>query len=135
MTTPHDSYAWNYRELATFLISNENLTEGGFEPLTKESMRGILPLSYPYAYHYYLRSGVDNSGMITSPLCLAVGIEANSFPFSMTLSINPTVNELPKQNAILPQCRGFRKLILSKWCSPTSYQIWYLNPTGFHDKD
>ena len=33
VTTPHDSYAWNYRELATLLALSESLVEGGFELL------------------------------------------------------------------------------------------------------
>ena len=39
MTTPHDSYTWNYRELVTLLTLSESLTEGGFVPLTIRSMR------------------------------------------------------------------------------------------------
>ena len=35
---PRDSYAWNYREQATFLTPSESLVEGGFEPLTTGSM-------------------------------------------------------------------------------------------------
>ena len=37
--TPRDSYAWNYRDLATLLTLSESLAEVGFEPLTLESMR------------------------------------------------------------------------------------------------
>ena len=39
VTTPRDSYAWNYRELATLLALCESLAEGGFEPLSIASMR------------------------------------------------------------------------------------------------
>ena len=34
VTAPRDSYAWNYRELATLLALNESLAEAAFEPLT-----------------------------------------------------------------------------------------------------
>ena len=47
VTTPRDSYAWNYRELATLLTLSESLAEGRFEPLTIRSNIWILPLSYP----------------------------------------------------------------------------------------
>ena len=39
VTTPRDSYAWNYRELTTLLALSEGLAEGGFEPLTIRSMQ------------------------------------------------------------------------------------------------
>ena len=39
VTTPPDSYAWNYRELATLLTLRESLAEGELEPLTIGSMR------------------------------------------------------------------------------------------------
>ena len=39
VTTPRDSYAWNYRELATLLTLSESLAEVGLEPLTIGSMR------------------------------------------------------------------------------------------------
>ena len=39
VTTPRDSYAWNYGELATLLILSEILAESGFEPSTLGSMR------------------------------------------------------------------------------------------------
>ena len=41
VTTPRDSYAWNYRELATRLTLSELLAEVGLEPLTIGSMRRI----------------------------------------------------------------------------------------------
>ena len=34
VTTPRDSYAWNYRALATLFTLRESLAEGGFESLT-----------------------------------------------------------------------------------------------------
>ena len=34
VTTPRDSHAWNYRELATLLTLSESLAEVGLEPLT-----------------------------------------------------------------------------------------------------
>ena len=34
VTTSRDSYAWNYRELATLLTLSESLAKDGFEPLT-----------------------------------------------------------------------------------------------------
>ena len=39
VTTPHDSYAWNCRELATLPILSESLAEDGLELLTIGSMR------------------------------------------------------------------------------------------------
>ena len=39
MTTPHDSYAWNYREPVTLLTLGESLAEVGLELLTIGSMR------------------------------------------------------------------------------------------------
>ena len=39
VTTPRDSYTWNYRELATLLVLSESSAEGGLEPLTIGSMR------------------------------------------------------------------------------------------------
>ena len=48
VTTPRESYAWNYRELATLLILSESLAELGLEPLTIGSMRKNLTIeSYP----------------------------------------------------------------------------------------
>ena len=44
MTTPRDSYAWNYRELATLLTRSESLAECGFEPPTIGSMRKNLTI-------------------------------------------------------------------------------------------
>ena len=38
MTTPRDSYAWNYRELVTLLTLSESLAGGRFEPLPIGSM-------------------------------------------------------------------------------------------------
>ena len=40
VTIPHDSYAWNYRELATLVTLTESLAEGGFEPLIIQSHHG-----------------------------------------------------------------------------------------------
>ena len=39
VTTPRDSYAWNYRELATLLTLSESSAEDAFEPLSMGSMR------------------------------------------------------------------------------------------------
>ena len=47
VTTPRDSYAWNYSELATLLTLSESLVEVGLEPLTIGSMRKNLTMSYP----------------------------------------------------------------------------------------
>ena len=47
VTTPLDSYAWNYRVLAPPLTLSESLAEVGLEPLTIGSMRKDLPLSNP----------------------------------------------------------------------------------------
>ena len=44
VTTPRDSYAWNYRELATVLILSESLAKGGFESMTIGSMRKNLTI-------------------------------------------------------------------------------------------
>ena len=44
VTTPRDSYTWNYRELATLLTLSESLAEAGFEPLTMGSMRKNLTI-------------------------------------------------------------------------------------------
>ena len=44
---PRDSYAWNYRELATLLNLSESLAEGGFEPLTIRSKRNNLTTELP----------------------------------------------------------------------------------------
>ena len=38
LTTPRDSYAWNYRELTTLLTLSEISAESGFELLTIGSM-------------------------------------------------------------------------------------------------
>ena len=45
VTTPRDSYALNYRELATLLILSESLAEVGLEPLTIGSMRKDLTIA------------------------------------------------------------------------------------------
>ena len=43
-----DSYAWNYKELATLLTLSESLAERGFKPLTIGSMRkNATTESYP----------------------------------------------------------------------------------------
>ena len=34
VTTPRDSYAWNYRKLTTLLALSVSLADGGLEPLT-----------------------------------------------------------------------------------------------------
>ena len=48
MMAPHDSYAWDYRELATLLIPSEGLAEDGFESLTIGSMLNKLTTeTYP----------------------------------------------------------------------------------------
>ena len=47
MNTIRDSYASNYRELATPLTLSESLAEVGLEPLTIVSFSGNIPLSYP----------------------------------------------------------------------------------------
>ena len=47
MTTPRDSYTWNYRELATLLTLSESITEVGLEPLTIGSMRKNLTIELP----------------------------------------------------------------------------------------
>ena len=39
VATPRNSYAWNYRELATRLTLGESLAEVGLEPLTIGLMR------------------------------------------------------------------------------------------------
>ena len=39
VTTPRDSYAWNYREPMTLLALSESLVESGLEPVTMESIR------------------------------------------------------------------------------------------------
>ena len=39
MTTPRDSYTWNYRELATLLTLSDSLVEVGLEPLTIGSIQ------------------------------------------------------------------------------------------------
>ena len=44
MTTPSDSYAWNYRELTTLLTLSESLAEVGLEPLTIGSIRKSLTI-------------------------------------------------------------------------------------------
>ena len=47
VTTPPDSYSWNYRELAILPTSSESLAEGGFQPLTIRSMRNNLTTELP----------------------------------------------------------------------------------------
>ena len=44
VTTPRNSYAWNYRKLATLLTLSESLAEVGLEPLTIGSMRKNLTI-------------------------------------------------------------------------------------------
>ena len=39
VTTPGDSYAWNYRELVNLPTLSESFAKGRFEPLTMGSMR------------------------------------------------------------------------------------------------
>ena len=50
MTTPRDSYAWNYRELTTLLTLSESLAEVGLEPVTIGSMRKNLTIELSYQF-------------------------------------------------------------------------------------
>ena len=52
MTTPRDSYAWNYRDLATLVTLNETLAAVGFEPLTIRLTRKKLFLLVSYVEEY-----------------------------------------------------------------------------------
>ena len=54
VTTPRDSYAWNYRELATLLILSESLAKVGREPLTMGSMRKNLTTELSWQLMLYL---------------------------------------------------------------------------------
>ena len=62
VTTPRDSYTWNYREAATALTLSESFTEAGFEPLMIGSMRNDLTteLSWYYCGSWHHGSKVSN---------------------------------------------------------------------------
>ena len=62
MTTPRDSYPWNYRELVTVLTLSECLAKGGFGPLTLGSMTKAPITELPCHPTYLL---VDKDGAQT----------------------------------------------------------------------
>ena len=54
VTTPRDSYVWNYRVLVILLTLSESFAEGGLEPLTIWSMREKLAteVSLHLSFHH-----------------------------------------------------------------------------------
>ena len=52
VTTPRDSHARNYRELATLLNLNESFAYGRFEPLNSPDTSFLLNFS-PHCYPYW----------------------------------------------------------------------------------
>ena len=53
VTTPRDSYAWNYIELATLLTLGEGLAEVGLKPLTTGSMRKNLTIELSWHLKWF----------------------------------------------------------------------------------